>query len=63
MLELDILLLDFLERRYPALAPDLQQTFADLLELGDVELWDMIQNKQPAADPRQAQLIEWLRKT
>ena len=61
MLELDILLQDFLERHYPDLPSSLQIAFGDLLELGDSELWDMIQTDQSVAQPEQAIIIEWLR--
>ncbi len=61
MLELDILLLDFLEQHYPVLPPRLQNAFGELLELGDSELWDMIQTDQSVAQPEQAIIIEWLR--
>lgn len=61
MLELDILLLDFLEQHYPVLPSSQQIAFGELLELGDSELWDMIQTGQSAAQPEQAKIIEWLR--
>jgi len=61
MLELDILLQDFLERHYPDLPSSLQIAFGDLLELGDSELWDMIQTDQSVVQPEQAIIIEWLR--
>ena len=61
MLELDILLLDFLEQHYPALPSSQQIAFGELLELGDSELWDMIQTGQSAVQPEQAKIIEWLR--
>jgi succinate dehydrogenase flavin-adding protein (antitoxin of CptAB toxin-antitoxin module) len=62
MLELDILLLDFLEHNYPALSSSMQHAFSNLLDLDDGELWNMIQIKQPVGDPHQAEIIEWLQK-
>ncbi|MHB1245921.1 MAG: citrate synthase [Sulfuriferula sp.] len=62
MLELDILLLDFLEHAYPALSSSMQHAFGTLLDLDDGELWNMIQTKQPVGDPQQAEIIEWLQK-
>lgn len=62
MLELDILLLEFLEQRYPALPPPLQNAFAELLNLDDGELWRRIQATQPGEDALQAKIIERLQK-
>ena len=42
MLELDLLLLQFLEQDYAALEPSAQRAFESLLEAGDEELWGMI---------------------
>ncbi len=46
-LELDLLLQQFLERDYPALDARAQSQFEALLELGDEELWAMIQGEVP----------------
>ena len=62
MLELDILLLNFLDTRYVSLPIGLQTAFEALLELEDSALWDMIQARQPAHTIEQAQIMEWLRK-
>ena len=48
MLELDTILLTFLETAYPVLPRLQQQAFADLLALDDMELWNMIQNGVPS---------------
>ncbi len=45
MLELDTLLLAFLDTGYPFLPPAHQHAFAELLELDDMTLWDTIQNR------------------
>jgi antitoxin CptB len=63
MLELDILLLDFIDHRYATLPASLQATFATLLELEDSVLWDMIQSGESVQSPAQTKIIEWLRKT
>lgn len=62
MLELDILLLEFLEQHYLTRPPRLQTAFAELLELDDGELWCRIQAKHPGEDTSQAKIIEWLQK-
>ena len=46
-LELDLLLHQFLERDYAALDAHAQSRFEALLELGDEELWAMIQGEVP----------------
>ena len=46
-LELDLLLQQFLERDYAALDAHAQSRFEALLELGDEELWAMIQGEVP----------------
>lgn len=51
-LELDLLLQQFLERDYAALDAHMQSKFEALLELGDEDLWAMIQGEltPPFAD-------------
>ena len=61
MLELDILLLDFLERHYSILSPELQTAFGELLEQDDYALWGMIQGDLPGVCSGQVQIIECLR--
>ena len=61
MLELDILLLDFLERHYSILSPELQTAFGELLEQDDYALWGMIQGDLPGVCSGQMQIIERLR--
>lgn len=62
MLELDILLLEFLEQHYPALPSSLQNAFAELLNLDDDELWRRIQTARPGENALQAKIIERLQK-
>jgi antitoxin CptB len=63
MLELDILLLDFIDNHYATLPASLQAAFNALLALDDKVLWDMIQVGESAHSTAQTEIIEWLRKT
>ena len=48
MLELDVLLGNFLEQVYPTLSPTKKQEFAELLECADPELFSwLIRNEKP----------------
>lgn len=52
MLELDLVLLDFVERQYPRLTPAQRQAFHTLLELEDAVLLDFLAGG-PVPDPWQ----------
>jgi antitoxin CptB len=51
MLELDLVLQQFLERDYAALDASSQQAFEALLESGDEELWAMISGEAATGIP------------
>lgn len=61
MLELDLILLRFLDDAYPKLTPMEQQSFEALLECQDDMLMSLIEGKEEAADARFLPLIERLR--
>lgn len=60
MLELDLILLRFLEEHYPGLAAPEQQTFEQLLELHDNALLEMLSGDTPV-ESRFRGLVERLR--
>lgn len=51
MLELDLILKNFLETHYHELSQDLRQQFLDLMELQDPELLDLLINENYAEYP------------
>lgn len=62
MLELDELLLAFLERRYALLSHTEQQVFHELLARGDQELFGLLFKNEPANDPRVTDVVEQIRR-
>ncbi len=61
MLELDVLLGNFLQEAYSALSPDDQQIFSDLLAENDPDLFMWLMGKEKCANPRLAEMIEKIR--
>jgi len=61
MLELDLVLQQFLECDYAALDPAAQQAFEALLESGDEELWAMISGETAPSVPDCEVVIDRLR--
>ena len=63
MLELDVLLVAFLDQHYKALSPGLQRKFIRLLELPDpfIHAW-CVKGEQPD-DPEFEELVEAIRST
>ena len=51
MLELDLVLNQFLEQEYTGLDADSKQVFVTLLEAGDEELWTLIIDEKACTDP------------
>ena len=51
MLELDLVLNQFLEQEYSALNTDAKHAFVALLEAGDEELWTLITDEKACTDP------------
>ncbi len=61
MLEMDLLLGEFLDRIYPTLTPEQAEAFATLADLEDLELWPLVTGSREAADPVQAEVLALLR--
>lgn len=61
MLELDLILLRFLDNDYPRLSHIEQQAFEDLLECHDDTLLAMLEGKGKVQDSRFVSLIELMR--
>ena len=57
MLELDAALTGFLDNAYPGVTPELRRAFADLLELEDAEILDLLHGVHPPATAAMAALI------
>lgn len=58
MLELDLLLLPFVENQYVKLSPKDQQTFEELLTYTDQELYHWLIGHQPAPDMYLQKMLE-----
>jgi antitoxin CptB len=63
MRELDLLLQDFLERRYASLDDDGQAAFAALLECPDALLFDYLMGGLAPSDPALADVVRRVRDT
>ncbi|MDR3300372.1 MAG: succinate dehydrogenase assembly factor 2 [Candidatus Accumulibacter sp.] len=61
MLEMDLLLGNFLERRFAALNPEQQAAFAVLAEMEDIELRSLTMGGRDCQDPVQRQVLVMLR--
>jgi len=61
MLELDLVLIQFLERDFSALDADSKKAFEILLEAGDEELWALITDVEASAAPELQAVIARLR--
>lgn len=61
MLELDVLLGNFLKKPYLALSDDDKKQFVALLEYSDPELFDWLLGHSLPADPGLARIIEAIR--
>ena len=61
MLEMDILLGGFLEKRYAGLSPEQKAAFVVLADLEDLELWPLITGKRECENPLQAEVVAMLR--
>jgi len=62
MLENDLVLTRFLDRRGGTLDRETLGHLNELLELGDNELWELISGRSECADPRLAPTLELLRR-
>jgi antitoxin CptB len=63
MLELDTLLLDFLDRRYRHLDQAGRQSFERLLDYADADLMDFLTGRCEPADPEISAIILTMRET
>ncbi|MDR1935875.1 MAG: succinate dehydrogenase assembly factor 2 [Candidatus Accumulibacter sp.] len=61
-LEMDLLLGDFLDRRFSKLSPEQEAAFVILAEMEDIELWPLVMGKRECHDPVQRQILAMLRK-
>ncbi|WP_300455948.1 succinate dehydrogenase assembly factor 2 [Accumulibacter sp.] len=61
MLEMDLLLGEFLDRIYPALTPEQADAFVILADMEDLELWPLVNGSRECPDPVQAEVLALLR--
>jgi antitoxin CptB len=61
LLELDLVLVRFLERTYAALTPAERDVFKGLLERSDNELWDLVSGRVDPPPGPEANLVRLLR--
>ena len=61
MLEMDLLLGEFLDRIYPALTPEQADAFVILADMEDLELWPLVNGSRECVDPVQAEVLALLR--
>jgi succinate dehydrogenase flavin-adding protein (antitoxin of CptAB toxin-antitoxin module) len=61
MLEMDLLLGEFLERVYPSLTQAQADAFVDLADMEDLELWPLVNGSRASSDPVQAEVLALLR--
>jgi antitoxin CptB len=61
MKELDLLLLDYLERHYPQADPVAQQAFARMLELQDPDIHSLLLGRSVSGDREISDVIAVLR--
>lgn len=63
MLELDLLLSNFLEKNYDQLSSDSQKDFVELLEIVDTELLEYLMGRHVHKEARIQNVIEAIRKS
>ncbi len=61
LLELDIVLGCFIQQRYPILDTEQRMVFDELLDLPDMELWDLVTGKKEPTPAQQNVVLEWLK--
>ena len=61
MLEMDLLLGEFLERIFPTLGPAQADAFIILADMEDLELWPLINGSRECTDSVQAEVVALLR--
>lgn len=60
MRELDVLLMRYLERDFPAASPECRQAFEFLLSCPDPEILDLLAGRAVAQDPALAHVVQRL---
>ena len=63
LLELDLVLTQFLERQLPDLSSAELAAFDELLDYPDTELWDVVSGRSERFDPRLGGIVSRLRAT
>jgi len=61
MLEMDLLLGGFLEKKFHDLTPAQAAAFIQLADMEDLELWPLITGKRECENPLQAEVVNMLR--
>ena len=61
LLEMDLLLGEFLDTQFSALNAEQAAAFVALAEMEDHDLWPLIVGKRPCADPVQSEVVAMLR--
>lgn len=61
LLEMDLLLGDFLDTQFSDLNAEQVAAFVALAEMEDHDLWPLIVGKRPCADPVQSEVVAMLR--
>ena len=63
LLELDLVLTQFLEQQVPDLSSAELAAFDELLDYPDTELWDVVSGRSEGFDPRLGGIVSRLRAT
>ena len=61
LLELDLVLNDFLEKHYQGLTPDQKASLTRLLDLPDNDLWDLVMGRARIDDDGCAEIVGMLK--
>ncbi|SBT06139.1 conserved hypothetical protein [Candidatus Accumulibacter aalborgensis] len=61
MLEMDLLLGEFLDRIFPTLTPGQADAFVTLADMEDLELWPLVTGSRECSDLVQAEVLALLR--
>lgn len=58
LLELDLVLSKFLDKKYPGLSISQKTVFTNLLDYSDNDLWDLLNGRMETSDPEIKKFIE-----
>lgn len=61
MLEMDLLLGEFLDRIFPSLTPEQAAAFVVMADMEDLELWPLVNGSRECEDASQAEVVAMLR--